>query len=124
MTILSVANGLRLPLSTIASKLRFSNIVDSSENLSCNSLDHCFRKLAGQMISRLRLCSAQCCDKIIPASMVFPRPTSSARIAPLESGDLKANRAASIWCGVKSTCASCNDAVSLSMSLAGKRRVR
>ena len=30
-----------------------------------------------------------------PASMVFPNPTSSARMAPFESGDLNANKAAS-----------------------------
>jgi hypothetical protein len=37
--------------------------------------------------------------------MVFPNPTSSAKSAPLESGELKANSAASTWCGFKSTCA-------------------
>ncbi len=42
--------------------------------------------------------------------MVLPSPTSSARIAPLESGELKAKRAASIWCGFKSTAAFNSDA--------------
>jgi len=30
-----------------------------------------------------------------PASIVLPRPTSSAKITPLDNGDLKAKRAAS-----------------------------
>jgi len=30
----------------------------------------------------------------MPASIVFPKPTSSARIAPLLRGDLNANKAA------------------------------
>ena len=124
ITILSAVNGLRLPISRKASKLRFSRIVDSNANFSCSSLDHCLRRLAGQIISNLRLCSAQCCDKIIPASMVLPKPTSSAKIAPFDKGDLNANRAASTWWGVKSTCASCKEAVSLLISLAGKRLVR
>jgi hypothetical protein len=33
----------------------------------------------------------------MPASMVLPRPTSSARIAPRESGDRNAKSAASTW---------------------------
>ena len=55
--------------------------------------------------------------------MVLPNPTSSARIAPLDNGDLKANSAASIWWGVKSTCASCRDAVSLPKLSEGRLRV-
>ena len=35
--------------------------------------------------------------KIRPASIVLPKPTSSANIAPLLNGDLKANKAASTW---------------------------
>ena len=42
--------------------------------------------------------------------MVLPRPTSSARSAPFESGERKANRAASTWCGLRSTCASSHGA--------------
>ena len=56
--------------------------------------------------------------------MVLPKPTSSANIAPFDRGDLNANKAASTWCGVKSTCASWSEAVSLLISLAGKRLVR
>ncbi|EKD47332.1 MAG: hypothetical protein ACD_66C00110G0002 [uncultured bacterium] len=37
--------------------------------------------------------------------MVFPNPTSSANMAPLDKGERNANSAASIWCGFKSTCA-------------------
>lgn len=39
----------------------------------------------------------------MPASIVFPNPTSSARMAPLEKGDLNANNAASTWWGFIST---------------------
>jgi hypothetical protein len=38
----------------------------------------------------------RCRNTQMPASMVFPRPTSSAKIAPLESGERNANKAASI----------------------------
>jgi hypothetical protein len=44
-----------------------------------------------------RLRSAHRCEMTIPASMVLPKPTSSASKAPLDSGELKANRAASTW---------------------------
>ena len=47
--------------------------------------------------------SAQSWLIISPASMVFPRPTPPQRIAPLERGQLKANKAASIWWGLRST---------------------
>lgn len=46
--------------------------------------------------------------------MVFPNPTSSARIAPFENGLRKANNAASIWWGFKSTWASANTDASFS----------
>ena len=78
-----------------ALKLLVSSMTEGRKNFSSNSLDHCFRRLAGQMIRRRRLCSAQFWERMIPASMVLPRPTSSARMAPLESGDLKAKEAAS-----------------------------
>ncbi|MFC5041489.1 hypothetical protein [Ornithinimicrobium kibberense] len=42
----------------------------------------------------------------MPASIVFPRPTSSARMTPFRNGVCSAKRAASIWCGLGSTCAS------------------
>ena len=119
----SALNGFRFPSSMAALKLLLSRITDGRKNFSCNSADHCFLRFEGQMISSRRLRSAQFCDRMIPASMVFPSPTSSARMAPFERGDLKAKAAASTWCGVKSTCASCNDAVNLFKSLAGKRLV-
>ena len=124
MTILFAANGLRLPVSMATSKLCFSRMVDCRKNFSSSSLAHCLRRLAGQIINKRRLCSAQCCERMMPASMVLPNPTSSANMAPLDNGDLKANRAASTWWGVRSTCASWSDAVNLFMSLAGKRLVR
>ncbi|MFC5128121.1 hypothetical protein ACFPRL_34850 [Pseudoclavibacter helvolus] len=54
----------------------------------------------------LRRRSAQYCEMTMPASIVFPRPTSSARITPGRNGVCNANSAASIWCGFGSTCAS------------------
>jgi len=51
---------------------------------------------------------------IKPASIVFPSPTSSARIAPLESGERKAKSAASNWCGFRSIVALNMDLLSFS----------
>ncbi len=65
------------------------------------------------MMRSLRLRSAHFWERMIPASMVLPSPTSSASSAPLESGDLKAKSAASTWWGFRSTVASCSDAVNL-----------
>jgi len=70
---------------------------------SKSSFCHCFLKDAGTTIIILLFPSAQSWLIIRPASMVFPRPTSSQRIAPLERGQLKANKAASIWCVLRST---------------------
>lgn len=53
-----------------------------------------------------------------PASMVLPKPTSSAKITPLDSGDLKANKAASTWWGFKSIWALNIDWDNLSIELA------
>lgn len=74
----------------------------------------CLRRLAGVMTRRRRLRSAHLWERTNPASTVLPKPTSSARMAPLESGDLNANSAASIWCGFKSTCASTSAPASFS----------
>src|ERR1019366_8802116 len=65
--------------------------------------------------------SAQNWHSTMPASIVFPRPPSSARITPFESGDSRANTAASIWCGLRSTAASKRDMESRSMPLAALR---
>ena len=79
-----------------------SKIKESIKNLSLNSPCHCLRMEAGVMHKILRLFSAHSWLMTRPASIVLPRPTSSAKIAPLESGFWNANKAASIWCGVKS----------------------
>ena len=90
-------------------------------NFSSSSSAHCLRSDAGQITSSRRLRSAQNWQSTMPASIVFPRPTSSARITPLESGDCRANSAASIWCGLRSTAASNSDMESRSMPLAARR---
>ena len=54
--------------------------------MSAISCDHCLRRFAGQMIRMRRFPSVHFWARTRPASIVFPRPTSSARIAPLESG--------------------------------------
>jgi len=52
-----------------------------------------------------RLRSAQSWLMTKPASIVLPRPTSSARIAPRDKGERNEKSAASIWWGFKSTVA-------------------
>jgi hypothetical protein len=42
----------------------------------------------------------------MPASMVFPSPTSSASMQPPRGNDSRAKAAASTWCGLRSTRAS------------------
>ena len=42
----------------------------------------------------------------MPASMVFPSPTSSASMQPPRDSESSANAAASTWCGLRSTRAS------------------
>jgi hypothetical protein len=67
-------------------------------DLSIEFLDlalQCLRRWAGVMTRIGRLRSAHFWEMTNPASMVFPKPTSSAKMAPLDSGDLNANRAAS-----------------------------
>ena len=65
--------------------------------LSINSKFHWFLRDAGTTIIIRLLCSAHSSERIMPASIVLPKPTSSAKIAPLLSGDLNANKAASTW---------------------------
>ena len=79
---------------------------DGRLNFSSSSKAHCFRREAGVMTSSLRRFSAQDWQRTSPASIVLPRPTSSASKTPLESGDRSANMAASIWWGLSSTVAS------------------
>ena len=95
--ILGWSNGLRLPLFIDSLNVLVSMIADGRKNLSASSWPHCLRRLAGQMTSKWRRRSAQRWESRMPASMVLPRPTSSARIAPRESGDRNAKSAASTW---------------------------
>ena len=106
ITIESWLKGLKFFFLISSLKFLFSRIIESKKNLSKSSWFHCFRRFAGQMIKILFFFSAHFWEINKPASIVFPKPTSSARIAPLERGDLKAKRAASIWWGLRSTWAS------------------
>ena len=65
------------------------------------------------MMRMRRLRSAQYWLITIPASMVLPKPTSSARITPGVKGVRKANSAASTWWGLGSTWASKSSPASL-----------
>jgi hypothetical protein len=67
-----------------------TTLVDAQVDLNPHQID-------GVIIRILRLRSAQCCNITKPASMVFPKPTSSAKITPFDNGFLQANKAASIW---------------------------
>jgi hypothetical protein len=69
---------------------------DGSENFSKSSWLHCLRSEAGTISRMRRLRSAQRWAMTSPASIVLPRPTSSASSAPFESGEDKAKSAASI----------------------------
>ena len=89
-------------------------------NFSSNSRLHCLRMEAGQMTSKRRRRSAQSWQRTRPASMVLPRPTSSASRTPLLRGDFRANRAASIWCGFRSTVALNKEAERRSTSAEGR----
>src|SRR3989338_8409563 len=108
-------NALRqvLASSTTAGRLNFSSI----------SIAHCLRKEAGQITNNRRLRSDQYWHRTIPASIVLPNPTSSASKTPLDNGDFNANKAASIWCGFRSTLASNRDCDRRPTSLAPCRRV-
>ena len=97
--------GFRAPSFCRALKARASITSEGRKNLSPSSWAHCLRSVVGTMTNILRWRSAQSWLIISPASMVFPRPTSSANRAPRERGDRNANNAASIWCGFRSTVA-------------------
>ena len=81
-------------ISAITTALSTTNV--GKLNFSASSFAHCFRKIAGQTISSLRFRSAHIWQITKPASMVFPKPTSSASKTPSCSGFLSANNAASI----------------------------
>lgn len=76
-------------------KLFDSKITDGNANFSSNSIIHCLRKWAGTITKILLFFSDHFCAINIPTLIVLPRPTSSARIAPFENGDLNAKTAAS-----------------------------
>jgi len=61
---------------------------------------------AGQIMSNLRLRSAQYWQRAIEASMVFPKPTASANITPFDKGILRQKVLLQSGGGVKSTAAS------------------
>jgi hypothetical protein len=57
-------------------------------------------------------------------SIVLPRPTSSARIKPFDSGERSAARAASTWCGLRSTRAEARDCDNRDRSSPPPRKVK
>ena len=83
-----------------------SRITAGRKNLSASSCTHCLRRLAGTTTMTRRRRLAQRCVRTSPASIVLPRPTSSARMTPLENGERNAKSAASTWWGLRSTWAS------------------
>lgn len=96
MTSLSLLNGSRFPLCRAWLWLAESRMRVGRLNFSSSSSAHCLRREAGQITRSFLRRSAQYWHRTRPASMVLPNPTSSARRAPLLSGDCRANRAASI----------------------------
>ena len=84
-----------------------------------SSCCHCFRSVAGTISRMRRRRSAHRWEITNPDSIVLPRPTSSARIAPCESGERRAKSAASTGCGLRSTRAFAMDRV---RPLDGSRR--
>lgn len=98
-----------------------SRMVEVRKNLSWSSWFHCFLRFAGAMMRIFLFLSAHFWERRIHASIVFPSHTSSARIAHFDNGDWNAKRAASTWCGLRSTCASKSEAVNLSRLFDGLR---
>ncbi len=70
-----------------------SRMRQGRKNFSVSSWYHCLRRLAGVMTRIRRFRSAHFCDRTSPASMVLPRPTSSARSAPFERAATGTRRA-------------------------------
>lgn len=116
-------NGLRFPDLIISLKDFFSMMSDGRKNFSESSVVHCFRRFAGTISNIFCFFSAHFWAITIPASIVLPSPTSSARIAPFESGERNAKRAASIWWGLISTWAFASVAENFSTVSEDLRRV-
>jgi hypothetical protein len=89
MMIFGCSKEFRFPARTASLKVFASRMTLGRKNLSSSSWLHCLRRFAGHTTNKVRRRSAQRCASKIPASIVFPRPTSSARIAPFESGERK-----------------------------------
>lgn len=95
----SAIKGLLFPDFFMSLNVLDSKIRQPNPNFSDSSCVHCFRREAGTIRRIFRRLSAHRCAMTKLASIVFPRPTSSARIAPRGTGGRSANRAASTWCG-------------------------
>ena len=84
------SNGWKLPCFTAALYDFASRMRQGQEELLRQLLIPLLAEI-GRMMTRIRrLRSAHFCERTRPASMVLPRPTSSARMAPFESGERKA----------------------------------
>jgi hypothetical protein len=66
-----------------------------AEQALSDTVSDYLRRPSLQALTRMRRRPLSTSASTMPASMVFPSPTSSARIAPLDNGDLKTKRAAS-----------------------------
>src|SRR6266545_2459931 len=104
MTRPPVSNGfVRIPFRSAARTLSPSTTSASMPNFDWSSSRHWARSEAGTSTMARPFPSAASCASTSPASIVLPRPTSSARIAPPVGSEARANAAASIWCGLRST---------------------
>ena len=104
-----VSNGFTLSPCFSAARAEIPSTTDDSRpNLPESSSRHWLRSEAGTRMSMRPRPSAASCASTSPASIVFPRPTSSASTQPPVAIDDRAKAAASIWCGFRSTadCAS------------------
>ena len=82
----SITKGFATPFFASALAARASRMAEGRKNFSSSSTCHCFRNVAGTMSRIRRRRSAHFCARTREASIVLPRPTSSARRTPLIRG--------------------------------------
>ena len=90
----------------VARTVRPSTTTESRSNFSLSSTCHCARKVAGASTRSRWRSSLTSWAMTMPASIVFPSPTSSASMQPPLDKASMANTAASSWWGFRSTLAS------------------
>ena len=92
-----------------------SRITEGRKNFSSNSCCHCLRSVAGTMSRIRRRRSAHRLGKDDARLDGLPEADLVGQDAPLDSGERKANRAASTWWGLRSTRALAMERERLSM---------